>query len=138
MYAKSSERDTPPKLIKVLTLNPVTSGAGYKPTVADSLSQAGFRNVDAALATAAPGLAGPTQGQTAPQPGPDRPTTPATGQGADTPEIQAAVKAVSDAWGSVLSAQRNGDQVAVGQAMKQLGDAVTKLQEAEAKARGGN
>lgn len=63
---------------------------------------------------------------------------PATVPGGDTPEIQAAVKAVSDAWGAVLSAQRNGDQVAVGQAMQRLGDAVSKLQDAETKSRGGN
>ena len=47
------------------------------------------------------------------------------------------MKAVGDAWGAVLSAQRSGDQVAVGTAMKQLGDAVAKLQDAESKARGG-
>ncbi|MCA0157406.1 UPF0182 family protein [Tsukamurella sp. M9C] len=141
MYAQSTGERAAPKLIKVLSLNPVTGGAGYRTTVAASLTDAGYRGVDAALATAATGVSGPTQGQTVPgatQPGPDQPPTQATVPGADTPEVQAAVKAVSDAWSSVLSAQRSGDQVAVGQSMKQLGDAITKLQAAEAKARGGN
>lgn len=139
MYAKSTEQGTPPKLIKVLTLNPVTSGAGYKPTVAASLTEAGFRGVDAALATAATGVSGATQGQTTPgQAGTNQPPAAATVPGSETPEVQAAVKAVSDAWGSVLSAQRSADQVAVGQAMKNLGEAISELQQAESKARGGN
>lgn len=141
MYAQGQGGKTAPKLIKVLSLNPVTGGAGYRTTVAASLSDAGYKGVDAALATAATGVSGPTQGQTVPggggQPGPTPPTE-ATVPGAETPEVKAAVKEVSDAWGSVLSAQRSGDQVAVGQAMKQLGDAITKLQAAEAKAGGGN
>ena len=140
MYAQS-DANTAPKLIKVLTLNPVTAGAGYQPTVAAALTQAGFRGVDAALATAATGVSGATSGQTVPggqPPAPNQPPATATVPGTETPEVQAAVKAVSDAWGSVLSAQRSGDQVAVGQAMKQLGDAIAKLQQAESKARGGN
>ncbi|KXP07823.1 UPF0182 family protein [Tsukamurella pseudospumae] len=141
MYAQGQGGSTAPKLIKVLSLNPVTGGAGYRTTVAASLSDAGYRGVDAALATAATGVSGPTQGQTVPAPtqpgnGAQPPAT-ATTPGGDTPDVQAAVKAVGDAWGSVLSAQRSGDQVAVGQAMKQLGDAITKLQDAESKARGG-
>ncbi|WP_220656179.1 UPF0182 family protein [Tsukamurella sp. TY48] len=141
MYAQSSERNTPPKLIKVLTLNPVTSGAGYQPTVAASLTQAGFRGVETALAAAAPGVSGGPNEATVPggtPAGPGAPPVPAIVPGGDTPEIQAAVKAVSDAWGAVLTAQRNGDQVAVGQAMQRLGDSVKKLQDAEAKSRGGN
>ncbi len=143
MYAQSSEQNTPPKLIKVLTLNPVTSGAGYQPTVAASLTQAGFRGVDAALAAAAPGVSGPTAGATVPGPNGEQGQQPGTTPGIvpggpETPELEAAVQAVSDAWGAVLSAQRSGDQVAVGQAMKRLGDAVGKLQEAEGKSQGGN
>ncbi|MET9326488.1 UPF0182 family protein [Tsukamurella sp. NPDC003166] len=141
MYAQAQGGNTAPKLIKVLSLNPVTGGAGYRTTVAASLSDAGYRGVDAALATAATGVSGPTQGQTVPTPtqpgGGAQPPATATTPGGDTPEVQAAVKAVGDAWGAVLSAQRSGDQVAVGTAMKQLGDAITKLQDAESKARGG-
>ncbi|WP_344995009.1 UPF0182 family protein [Tsukamurella soli] len=135
MYASTGEKD-PPKLIKVLALNPVTSTVGYQPTVAQALKQAGYLGVDSALGSAATGVAGgPAEGvapaQT-PVPAQAGGTPTATVPGAgDSPEVRAAVKAVSDAWAAVVAAQKSGDQVAIGQAMDKLGQAVAKLTAAE-------
>ncbi len=124
-----------PKLIKVLALNPVGNGTvGYQPTVEQALEQAGYQDVDSALGSAPTGVAGgpaetvvASPPVTAVQPATVGPpaTVPDTG---DSAQVQAAVKAVSDAWSAVLAAQKAGDQVAIGQAMARLGDAVNKLQ----------
>lgn len=140
MYARSTS-EAPQKLIKVLALNPITSGAGYQPTVAEALKQAGFRDVDAVLDRAAEGVSGGSGAQDNAGAAPEEKaaTVPGAGSGAEaeeSPELQTAVKNVSTAWSAVLDAQKSGDQVAVGQAMQKLGDAVSKLSAAEAKEQG--
>ncbi|MDF0528881.1 UPF0182 family protein [Tsukamurella sp. 8F] len=136
MYTDSGNQD-PPKLIKVLVLNPVTGAAGYQPTVAAALKQAGYQGVDAALSSAAkgvaeaPGAAAPSGGNPESSSG-NEATVPGPGTGSgDSQAVTTAAQAVTKAWGDVVAAQKAGDQAAVGDAMARLGDAVSKLQAAE-------
>ncbi|MBB0995105.1 membrane protein, partial [Dietzia sp. SLG510A3-40A3] len=130
IYTQRKDQDSAfPRLLRVMVS--YDRAVGYAPTLYEALRQVGIEadpdvvRIDEsgeAEAEAEEGAARPAEGAA------PRPSSPATGGGADDSERAAAVRELNSALNAVRSAQSGGDLSDLGQALEDLQAAVDAYQ----------
>ncbi|MCG7635479.1 MULTISPECIES: UPF0182 family protein [Gordonia] len=127
MYAQAQGEEAFPRLFRVITrYEPAEREAriGYAPTTGEALRQVGITPA----AGVVPDDQQPTEPDQAGTPDTNTPTPNEPPQQGDSPERDAAAKAIGDAITALREAQQGGDFAAYGQALDQLSQAVARYE----------
>lgn len=127
MYAQAQGEEAFPRLFRVITrYEPAEREAriGYAPTTGEALRQVGITPA----AGVVPDDQQPTEPDQSGTPDTDTPTPNQPPQQGDSPERDAAAKAIGDAITALREAQQGGDFAAYGQALDQLSQAVARYE----------
>ncbi|MGW9267100.1 UPF0182 family protein [Gordonia terrae] len=127
MYAQAQGEEAFPRLFRVITrYEPAEREAriGYAPTTGEALRQVGITPA----AGVVPDDQQPTEPDQAGTPDTNAPTPNEPPQQGDSPERDAAAKAIGDAITALREAQQGGDFAAYGQALDQLSQAVARYE----------
>nr|WP_064570852.1 UPF0182 family protein [Gordonia sp. LAM0048] len=127
MYAQAQGEEAFPRLFRVITrYEPAEREAriGYAPTTGEALRQVGITPA----AGVVPDDQQPTEPDQAGTPDTNTPTPNEPPQQGDSPERDAAAKAIGDAITALREAQQGGDFAAYGQALEQLSQAVARYE----------
>ncbi|AFR50152.1 hypothetical protein KTR9_3517 [Gordonia sp. KTR9] len=127
MYAQAQGEEAFPRLFRVITrYEPAEREAriGYAPTTGEALRQVGITPAVGVV----PDDQQPTEPDQAGTPDTGTPTPNEPPQQGDSPERDAAAKAIGDAITALRQAQQGGDFAAYGQALDQLSQAVARYE----------